>query len=138
MKKTPHHHYIIISAVLGFAVLVAICSLAWKAFTITDPYLVLPLASSPAPPGVRIGHSVASGSRMLSIVTSNDVIVVADPGASFQHEVLWLVERPRKDGARALLEFRCELPKYATIGHINPIGSQIPPKIQRVAEGGNW
>jgi hypothetical protein len=129
---------IIISAAVGFTVLVAILTLARKALTITQPYLVKPLTSSPAPSGASIGHSVASGSRTLSVVTSNDVIVVADPGASFKHEVLWLVERPRKDGARTLLEFKCQLPRYAAIGHINPIGSQIPPKIQGVAEGGNW
>jgi len=127
---------VIAGVVLGLAVLVGVTALAWKAFTVTDAYLVKPLTASPAPPGARIGHSVASGSRTLSIVSSNDVIVVADPGASFQYEVIWLVERPRKDGAHTLTEFKCELPQYAAIDQIKPLGSRIPLKIQRTADGG--
>lgn len=129
---------IIASVVLGLVVLIGVAALAWSTFTITDPYLVKPLTSSPAPAGASVGHSVASGSRTLSIVSSNDVVVVADPGASFRYEVVWLVERPRKDGARTLAEFKCELPQYAALGPINPLGSQIPPKIQQVADGGQW
>ena len=129
---------IITSVVLGFAMLVALAALAWKAFTLTDPYLVKPLTSSPAPAGASIGHSCASGSRTLSIVSSNNIVVVADPGASFKYEVLWLVERPRKSGASTLMEYRCDLPQYAAADHINPIGSRIPPKIQQVADGGQW
>jgi hypothetical protein len=109
--------------------------LAWKALTITDPYLVKPLTSSPALPGATVSYSLATATRTLSIVTSNDVVVVADPGASFRYEVLWLVERPKKDGASTLMEYKCKLPQYAAADHINPIGSQIPPKIQQVADG---
>jgi len=134
MKKT----LIIAGIVLGLAVLVGVAAFAWKAFTITDPYLVRSLTSSPAPSDVSVGHSVVSGSRTLSIVSSNDVAVVADPGVSFQYEVVWLVERPRKDSTHTLMEFKCELPRYAAVDHIKPLGSQIPPKIQRVADGGQW
>jgi len=129
---------VIAGIVLGLPTLVGIAALAWKTFTTTDPYLVRPLKASPAPVGASVGHSVASGSRTLSIVSSNNVVVVADPGASFQYEVVWLVERPRKDGAGTLREFKCELPQYAAVGQIHPLGSQIPPKIQRVADGGQW
>jgi len=129
---------VIAGIVLGLAVMVSIAAVAWKAFTITDPYLVKPLTSSPAPAGASVGHSVASGSRTLSIVSTNDVVVVADPGASFQYEVVWLVERPRKDGTHTLTEFKCKLPQYAAVGQINPLSAQIPPKIQRVADGGQW
>jgi hypothetical protein len=87
---------------------------------------------------VSVGHSVVSGSRTLSIVSSNDVAVVADPGVSFQYEVVWLVEHPRKDSTHTLMEFKCEMPQYAAIDQIKPLGSQIPPKIQRVADGGQW
>jgi len=129
---------IIASVVLVLAALVGVATLAWKSFAVTDPYLVKPLTSFPAPVGASVGHSVASGSRTLSIVSSNDVVVVADPGASFRYEVVWLVERSRKDGAHTLMEFKCQLPQYAALGPINPLGSQIPPKIQQVADGGRW
>jgi hypothetical protein len=129
---------VIAGIMLGLAVLVGVAAFAWKVFTITDPYLVKPLTSSPAPSGASVGHSVASGSRTLSIVSSDDVAVAADPGASFQYEVVWLVEHPRKDSTHTLMEFKCELPQYAAVDHINPLGSQIPPKIQRAADGGQW
>src|SRR5689334_13867358 len=129
---------VITCVVLGLALLVGVAAVAWKAFTITDPYLVKPLTSSPAPVGMSEGHSVSSGTRTLSVISSNDVVVVADPGASFQHEVVWLVEHPRKDGTHTLMQFKCELPQYAAVDHINPLGSQIPPRIQRVADGGQW
>lgn len=124
--------------VLGVVVVTVISMLVWTALTITEPYIVKPMASSPAPVGATVGHSVSSGSRTLSIVSSNDVVVVADPGASFRYEVIWLVERPRKDGANTLVEYKCELPKYAAADHINSIGSLIPPKIQQIADGGKW
>ena len=127
---------IVVGALLGILVVVGISMLAWKAFTITDPYLVKQLTSSPAPVRAAIGHSLENASPTLSIVSSNDVVVVADPGASFKYEVLWLVEHPRKSGASTLMEFRYELPKYAAADHINPIGSRIPPRIQQVADGG--
>jgi hypothetical protein len=129
---------IIACIVVGLAVLVGVAALVWSAFTITDPYLVKPLTSSPVLASASIGHSVASGSRTLSVVSSNDVVVVADPGASFQYEVVWLVERPRRDGASTLTEFKCELPQFAAVGQIKPLGTTIPPKIQQVADGGQW
>jgi hypothetical protein len=134
MKKS----LIIAGIALGLAVSVGISALAWKAFAITDPYLVKPLASSPAPVGATVGHSVAIASRTLSIVSSNDVVVIADPGASFQREVVWLVERPRKNGTHTFMEFKCELPQVAAAYRINPLGSPIPPKIQQAADGGRW
>lgn len=129
---------IIAGVVLGLAMLVGVTAFAWRAFTITDPYLVKPLTASPASAGASVGHSEASGSCTLSVVSSNDVVVVADPGVSFQHEVVWLVERPRKDGTHNLTEFKCELPQYAAVGQIKPLGAAIPPKIQQVADGGQW
>jgi hypothetical protein len=127
---------IVVGITFTIVLAAGISMLAWKAFTITDPYLVKPLTSSPAPPGATVGYSLATATRTLSIVTSNDVVVVADPGASFRYEVLWLVERPKKDGAGTLMEYKCKLPQYAAADHINPIGSQIPPKIQQIADGG--
>lgn len=129
---------VIVAAALSLTALVAISALAWKAVTVTAPYLIKPLTSSPAPVGASVGYSVAPGSRTLSVVSSNDVVVAADPGASFQYEVVWLVERYRKGGAHTLTEFKCELPQYAAVGHIKPLGSPIPPKVQQVADGGHW
>jgi hypothetical protein len=129
---------IIVSVILGLVVLVGVVALAWRAYTFTGPYLVKPLSSSPAPAGTSVGYSFTSCSRTLSVVSSNDVVVVSDPGVSFQYEVVWLVERPRKGGAHTLTEFRCELPQHAAAGHINPLGSQIPPMIQEIADGGEW
>ena len=134
MKKK----FLITGFAAGLTVLAGITVLAWEVFTITDPYLVKPLTSSLAPTTADVGHSVSSGSRTLSIVSSSDIIVVADPGASFKHEVVWLVERPRKDGGHTLREFRCELPDDAAIDQIMPLGSPIPTKIQQIADGGRW
>jgi hypothetical protein len=129
---------IIAGAVLGVAVAGAISVVYWKAVTITDPYVVEPVTASPAPSGGKAGHSVESNTRTLSILSSNSVVVVADPGVAFQYEVLWLVEKPRRDGSHTLMEYRCKMPQYAMAQHINPVGSQIPPKIQKVAEGNQW
>ena len=85
-----------------------------------------------------MGYSVKNGTRTLSIVSSNQVVVVADPGASFRYEELWLVETPRKDGSDALMEYTCQLPKYAVLDHINPPTAQPPSKIQRAAEARGW
>ena len=124
--------------VLGLAALFGAVALAWTTGTITGPYPVRPLTLLPASEGAIVGHSVVSGSRTLSIVSSNDVTVVADPGASFKHVVVWLVERPRKEGTHSLIEFKCALPQFADAGQIRPLGSTIPPKIQQVANGGRW
>jgi hypothetical protein len=134
MKKS----LIIAGVVLGLALFASVAVIAWTASTVTDPYLIRPLTSSPAPPGASVGFSVSSSTRTLSIVSSNDVVVAADPGASFRYEVVWLVEHPRKDKTRTLMEFKCELPQYAAVDHIHALGSQIPPKIQQVADGGQW
>jgi hypothetical protein len=129
---------IIAGVVLGTALVAAISLAVWKAATITDPYLVKPVTVSPAPEGAKVGHSVNSGTRTLSVISSNRVVVVADPGASFQYEVLWVVEQPRKDGSPALMEYKCQLPQYAAADHINPAGSKLPLKIQKTAGRDRW
>jgi hypothetical protein len=129
---------IIIAGVACFAVFAGVTVLAWKVFTVTNPYLIRPVTSSAAPNGASVGHSLNSGSRILSIVSSRDVVVVADPGASFNHEVVWLVEQPRKDGTQTLKEFRCDMPDHATLDQIKPLGSPVPTEIQQVADSGRW
>lgn len=118
--------------------LAGITAFAWNVLTVTDPCLVKPLTSSYAPASASVGHLEGGGSRILSIVSGSDIVVVADPGASFQHEVVWLVEQPRKDGGHTLKEFRCELPQHAAVDQIRPLGSPIPTKIQQTANGGRW
>lgn len=128
----------IIAGITGVAVLTAITALVWEVFTVTDPYVVTPLASSTAPANASAGHAIGSGSRTLSIVSSSDVVVVADPGASFRHEVIWVVEQPRKDGSHTLKVFTCELPEHAAVDQIKPLGSAIPTEIQQTANGYRW
>lgn len=128
----------IIVGITGMVVLAAIAALAWEVFTVTDPYVVTPLASSSAPATSSAGYAVAIGSRTLSIVSGSDVVVVADPGVSFKHEVIWIVEQPRKDGSHTLKEFRCSLPKYVAVDQVRPLGSPIPPEIQQTANGHRW
>src|SRR5690606_23831069 len=108
--------------------------LAWNVFTITDPYLVKPLASSDAGPGASQGHAVQAGN--LVVISTTDVVVVADPGASFAHEVLWLVEQPRADETLTLREYVFQSPPSATVNQIHPSGTPIPANVQRVADGG--
>jgi hypothetical protein len=123
---------------LGVAIAGGVSVVVWNAISITKPYVVKPMTTLPAPKGAKVGHSIESSTRTLSIVSSNSVVVVADCGASFQYEVLWLVEKPREDGLHTLMEYRCKLPEYAVSDHINPVGSEIPPKIQKVADGNLW
>jgi hypothetical protein len=46
---------LIAGVALGLVMLVCVAVGAWKLFTITDPYLVKPLTSSPAPVGASVG-----------------------------------------------------------------------------------
>lgn len=129
---------IVVGIALSVVLAAGISMIVWETLTITDPYMVKPLTSSPTPIGATVGQSLESDSRTLSIVSSNDVVVVADPGASFRYVVLWLVERPRKNGVSTLMEYRFALPQYASADHINPVGSRIPTNIQQVADRGQW
>ena len=128
----------IIAGIVVMAVLAGITALAWEVLTVTNPYVVSPLSSSPAPASASVGRSIGSGSRILSVVSSLDVVVVADPGASFKYEVVWLVELPRKDGSHALKVFRCDLPQHASVDQIRSLGSAIPTEIQQTADGRRW
>ena len=51
---------IVVGAALGVIVGAGISMIVWKALTITDPYIVTPLTSSPAPVGMTVGHSFES------------------------------------------------------------------------------
>ena len=128
----------IIAGLVGVAALVGVTALAWEALTVTDPYRVAPLTSYPASPGATVGHSVNSSTRILSVVSSGEVVVVADPGESFRYEVVWLVEKPTAGSARALKEFRCNLPEFATESQIRPLGTPVPARIQHVADSNRW
>ena len=133
MKKKP-----IIVGAIGVAGLIGMTALAWEVLTVTDPYRVEPLTSSPASGGATVGYSVNSSTGTLSIVSSGEVVAVADPGESFRHEVIWLVEKPSSGTDIPLKEFRCELPKFATESQIRPIGTPVPARIQQVANRNRW
>jgi hypothetical protein len=129
---------IITGIAVAVAVLAATSFGVWKFLTVTDPYRVEPISASPAPVGAKVGYTVKNDTRTLSIISSNRVVVVADPGASFRYEVLWLVERPRKDGSAALMEYTCKLPEFAAVDHIYPPTTQPPLKIQKASEAIGW
>jgi hypothetical protein len=120
---------------LGAALTISACSavLLSQVLAVTDPYIVKPIASQAARAGLTSGHFVDGAGRVLSVLSSNDVVVVADPGASFSHEVLWLVEQTRKTGDRTLMEFTYVLPQHAAPEHIKPLGSQVPAKLMQLA-----
>lgn len=133
MKMKP-----IIAGAFVVAALIGLAALAWEVLTVTDPYRVEPLTSSQASVGATVGYTVNSSTRTLSIVSRGEVAVVADPGKSFRHEVVWLVEKPSAGTDGPLKEFRCELPKFATESQIRPIGTPVPARIQQVADRNRW
>lgn len=96
------------------------------------------MAVVPAPSDAKTGHTVDTATRTLSVVSRQKVVVIADPGASFSHEVLWIVEIPKKDGPNGLMTYQVEMPKFSVAEHIHPLGSDVPPKIAKLASGGQW
>ena len=121
--------------------IVAVAGLIWLAVeldTCTDPYVVKPTVILPAPSDTKIGHSFDATTHTLSVVSRNEVIVVADPGASFSYEVLWLWEVPPKGGSDRLMLYRVQLPEFSDDEHINPLGAKAPPKIAKFASGDKW
>ena len=134
MKKT----LVVVALVVGVLCATAILIFFLRAAAFTEPYMIKPMTASPAPNGVKVGHTMNANTRTLSVFSSNAVVVVADPGVSFQYEVLWIVEQQRNDKSDDLLEYRFELPEYAVAEHINPIGSEIPPTILKAANGNQW
>jgi len=128
----------VIIRLVGFVVAVGMAALAWEVVSVTEPYLVRPVDSATAPEGARVGYSIAPESRVLSVVSGSEATVVADPGSSFRHEVVWLVEEPRPNGSSELREFTCVMPEYATEASIRPLGTPVPAKIRQVADGSRW
>lgn len=128
----------VVGVVVALIIAGAVAVVTFKAFTITEPFIVEPVTELAPPKGAKPGHEIKADTRTLSVFSSNLVVVVADPGASFQYDVLWLVEKPREDGSGMLMEYRCELPKHAVAEHINGIGSKLPPEILEAANGNRW
>lgn len=117
---------------LVFAVAVGgMAVLGWKAFSVTDPYVVPPRSSSPAPAGAQAGYAVTG--RTLTVTSARDVVVVADPGESFKYLPLWIIERPGQDGALTTREY--ELSPYTPAEKIHPPGEAAPEEIREAAEG---
>ena len=129
MKKV----FIVAGMFVGFALLAAVMLSVWKFATITDPYCVEPISVSVASGGAKVGYSVKLETRPLSVSSSNEVVVVADPGTSFRYEVLWLVERRRSDGTHGLMAYTYKLPRFAAVNHINAPTTEPPPEIRKAA-----
>jgi hypothetical protein len=112
--------------------------LAVKLINVTDPYVVKPVAVLPAPIDAKMGYTVDAATRTLSVVSRKEVVVVSDPGAFFSHEVLWILQVPKKEESRDPVLYRVELPKFADTAHIKLQGSDTPPKIAKFANGDQW
>lgn len=85
-----------------------------------------------------MGHRIDPETQTLSVFNTEAVVVVVDPGVSFQYSVLWLVSKPRKGASKDMKEYRFQLPKNAVAEHVNGLGSEIPPEIKTVATKDNW
>ena len=115
-----------------------IVATVYEVMTVTDPYVIKPISVVSAQLGAQTGHTVNREENTLSVVSSNHVIVIADPGSSFQYEVLWLIEKSARDKSDKLLLYKYDLPQHAASEHINPLGSKIPTDIQRIADANRW
>ncbi len=103
---------------------------------VTDPYVIRPLSVSVAAPSAKVGCTIDG--KTLSVVTSNDVVCVADPGVSFQYEVVWLVLRPPTAPTQELRVHTFELPAYADPDHVNGLDTEVPLDIVKVASDNKW
>jgi hypothetical protein len=130
MKKTVS---IALAAVIFTGALVL-----WKISAATAPYAIRPSSVLVVSKDATVGHTVDLAKRALSVISQRDVVVVADPGASFLHEVLWLVEVPRSDGSSDKKLYSFETPKFIATEHIYPIGAPLAPDIAKFAGDSRW
>ena len=107
-----------------------------KLLGVTDPFIIESLSVSPAAPDAIIGYSIDG--NVLSVVSSNDVVCVADPGISFQYVVVWLVPLPPATPMQELRVHKYGLPKYADPDHINGLDAEVPADIAEVASDNKW
>ena len=107
-----------------------------KILGVTDPYIIESLSVSPAAPDAEIGYSIDD--NVLSVVSSYDVVCVADPGISFLYEVVWLVPLPPATTVQELRVHKYGLPKFADPDHINGLDAEIPADIAEVASNNKW
>ncbi|MEI6809288.1 MAG: hypothetical protein WCN95_11260 [bacterium] len=121
---------------IGMLIVGAAVFAIYKTLSITVPYLIEPTSVRPAAPGATVGY-VLKG-RTISVVSSNSIICISDPGVSFQYEVVWLVPKSQPIGKQDLMEFIFPLPAYADARHINGPDVAAPPDIKTVASEGKW
>jgi hypothetical protein len=124
--------------IVAAAIIVTVVLVFWKMNAATTPYAIKPTAVLEASKDATVGHTVDIAKRALLVISQSDVVVVADPGASFQHEVLWLVPVPRTDGSSDKRLYRFETPQFAAAEHIHPIGTPLAPDIAKFASDGHW
>lgn len=110
----------------------------YKLHTITDPYIIEPLSALPVPDNTAVGHSI--NGKMLSVVSTDNVVCVVDPGVSFAYRVVWLVPKPRTDTEHKLVEYKYVLQFHtnANDAHVNGLNSEVPNEIAVMADGNRW
>ena len=118
---------------IAFLVIVAVGALKVFRLDPTAPYVVRPTTVSSAATTARIGATFDSATHTLSVVSDAPVVVIADPGKSFKYDVVWLVAESRASQTVGRFNYRFALSEYTTAEHINPRGTDVPPKIQRAA-----
>jgi hypothetical protein len=120
---------------MAIAVLVVVGIGALKVFRFdpTAPYVVRPTTVSSADTTAQVGSVFDSATHTLSVVSDTPVVVVADPGKSFKYEVVWVVADPRPNQAVRRCNYRFALSEYAKAEHVNPLGTALPPEIQKTA-----
>ena len=107
----------------------------YKVFSCFDPYIIEPQSVVEVAPNTKDGYSVAGGT--LSVVSSNDVVCVADPGASFQYAAVWLAPLPPAKQGQVLRLYKFDLPGNANTNHIYWLNAEAPANILEVATGDN-
>jgi hypothetical protein len=123
-----------IVGLIGLAIIGVVAAVVIEFCTMFDPYIVEPISASPAAQGSSVGHAITG--RALLVVSSNAIVCVADPGASFHHEVLWIVARPRTE--RGLIEYSFQLPENADPNHVNGLDADVPDEIVSAATESKW
>jgi hypothetical protein len=125
-------------ALLAILVVTVIGYAGYTAFTVTDPYVVKPASIEPAKKEAIIGYSFDKESKTLSVTTSKDVILVADPGKSFKYVEIWILERPRASNDTLLSEYKFHVSEFAQDDKIHFANTEIPTEIAKVAQRTEW
>lgn len=100
--------------------------------SVTSPYLIKPASRVSPPVGAAPGTSFNASTHSLSVVSDVPLVVVADPGKSFKHEVIWVIAQAAEKKEEPM-EYRFNLSEYTVEKHIHPPGVTVPPEIKKAA-----